>query len=255
MISPPQRPEAEHRQARVGLGRVAQPLKEGSERQRQLAADLQNIRQGGRQLAGGLKPPARFFGEAAVHRPRQGAVAFLAHGCQRGRRPGDVLGQDLGRRGALERQPRAGREVSNHAQRVDVAPLVRPVALRLFGTHVGDRAQDLVLPGDFGLGADVGDPEVGHQRAAAAVLQQDVLRLQVAVDDALRVRVAHGPGHVAQHPGRPGRGERARGADPVCQRLPVHVGHGEEDERAHLVHGEDGDDVGMRQLGRGARLA
>ena len=64
-----------------------------------------------------------------------------------------------------------------------------------------------------------GDAEVGDQ--GGAVLEQDVLRLDVAVDDALAVRVVERRGHLAREPERlvhrelPSRTSRARSDSPA----------------------------------------
>ena len=97
--------------------------------------------------------------------------------------------------------------VQQHAEGVDVAPPVHLEAahLGLLGAHVGRRADELaVLREERPLGQPMarrlGDAEVDHLRDGHAVMKRDhhVGGLQVAVDDALRVRVVHGPAHVRE---------------------------------------------------------
>jgi hypothetical protein len=88
--------------------------------------------------------------------------------------------------------------VEEDAQRVDVGARVHVEAaeLRLLGRHVLRRPDDLPELGEERLLREpavrgLGDPEVDHLRHRLAVVErdEDVRRLQVAVDDALAVRV------------------------------------------------------------------
>ena len=93
-------------------------------------------------------------------------------------------------------------DVEGCAQSVDVAAGVDGVDLAagLLRRHEPGGAHDLALGGDRVRGAAakaVRDPEVGQARAAVGV-EQDVLRLDVAVNDALGVRVLQGDAHVSQ---------------------------------------------------------
>ncbi len=88
--------------------------------------------------------------------------------------------------GRLQRQ----QLVERHAQRVDVAPMVddRPLRHRLLGAHVSQRPDHVAGHRQAGFGlhprqAEVGDPEV------APGVDQQVGRLDVAVDDPQRMRV------------------------------------------------------------------
>ena len=96
----------------------------------------------------------------------------------------------------LRRRPRERRLSGDHlvqhaAQAVDVAPAVDSrIGHRLLGTHVRRRAERDAGARELGaaaLGDRARDAEIGDERLA--VLQQDVLRLDVAVNDALLVRV------------------------------------------------------------------
>ena len=98
---------------------------------------------------------------------------------------------------------RAGQEfIQDHAQGVDVGPHVdvERVERRLLGGHVergsGDRAErrEQALLAQLHPAGGLGQAEVDHRgdRDAVVVLDQDVCRLQVAVDDPLLVRVLHG---------------------------------------------------------------
>lgn len=112
-----------------------------------------------------------------------------------------------------------------------------------------DAAADPLLRGHVARGADrcpglcerrvlsafdAGDAEVGQQRASAVFIEQDVRRLDVAVDDPAPVgvaeRVADFP-HDAEHLIG---GQARRCAEPLLERITPHEGH---DEEAHPVAG------------------
>ena len=67
------------------------------------------------------------------------------------------------------------------------------------------------------------DAEVGDQRVP--VCEQDVLRLDVAMDDALRVRVVQGLGRPRARSERVVERELLLALEPLPQRLAVHVRH------------------------------
>ena len=101
----------------------------------------------------------------------------------------------------IKGRPAREQFVEQHAQAVNVAARinVQPAHLRLFRAHVGRRANELmqlrvdrvVRQPAFGR---LGDAEINHLGHRHAVMQrhQDVRRLDVAVDDALLVRVLDG---------------------------------------------------------------
>jgi hypothetical protein len=88
-------------------------------------------------------------------------------------------------------------------------------------------------------------PKFGHQRASRARLQQDVVRLHVAVHDAASVRVGECPGHLAQHARRVGRRQGTARAESLAERLSRDVTHDEEDAATRLADAMDRDDVGV----------
>ena len=92
--------------------------------------------------------------------------------------------------GAVALKGQAAREhlIEHDAGGVDVRARVGAVALRLLGRDVVDGAERLLRHGVGGVGK-TGDAEVRDLDAAVAQ-HHDVLRLDVAVDDAARMRVA-----------------------------------------------------------------
>jgi hypothetical protein len=78
----------------------------------------------------------------------------------------------------------------------------------LLGTHVGQRSNHESDLGYLGISRRrkrPGDAEIGDPRVAAG--QQDVLRLDVAMDDAPAVGVAQRVGHLAGYPKRLSQGD------------------------------------------------
>ena len=94
--------------------------------------------------------------------------------------------------------------VEHAAQGVDVGAC-RQVAFRrrLLRRHVVRRAERqprLRHPPSTGRAHREGDPEVGHDRIA--IVQQDVGRLDVPVDDVVPMRVVQRFGHATRNPHR-----------------------------------------------------
>ena len=77
-----------------------------------------------------------------------------------------------------------------------------PFAARLFGRHIGWCAEQLPLDGhrDF-TGFSLGEPKI-HQVGPAGVVEHDIARFQVAMDNAQFVRVVQGLGHMQAQVGR-----------------------------------------------------
>ncbi len=154
-------------------------------------------------------------------------------------------------------RPRAGQElVEDGAQAVDVRAGVelRRLAPRLLGGHVGRRADHPAVEGERRLGAAaLGQPEIGEIDSVVAV-DQDIRRLNVAVDDAQAVRVPQGLGQR----GDPfDRSTKSRAADRqlVGEVAALDQGGDQVQLAISLAGIIDRDDVGMVQDGRAARLA
>jgi hypothetical protein len=161
--------------------------------------------------------------------------------------------RDRGRR--LEGQTAGEREERGGTERVEIgAPVEHRAGAGLFRSHVLDRAENLALLAHRAAGGDARDPEVGDHGAARALLEQDVVGLHVAVDDAAAVGIAEGPRDLADDACDLGGRERALPAHSLAQALAVHVRHHEVDEAGSFLDEMDGDDVGMAQSGCGARL-
>ena len=99
-------------------------------------------------------------------------------------------------------------------ERVDVAaPVDVGAGLRLLGAHVARRADDQCSGGiDLGL-RGLGDAEV-RQVGLALVVEQDVGRLDIAMDEPVLVGGIEGLGHALEH-----RSELAGGDRPssICE--------------------------------------
>ena len=131
--------------------------------------------------------------------------------------------------GAGERGLSREHLVQHAGERVEIAPAVEVLlAGGLLRAHIGRRPDRHPRPGErlaAGGTHRLGDPEVRHHRVAA--LEQDVLRLDVAVDDAPAVRVAQRVGHLAGDPKRVVHRELLFAGQPVAEGLSL-------DERHHV---------------------
>ncbi len=141
--------------------------------------------------------------------------------------------------------------VQHAADRVEIAPSVQlPGGGGLLRAHVGGSAEGEPRLGQAVLAGSrdgARHPEVGHDRFLS--LQQDVFRLDVAVDDAVRMGVAQGAQHLGGDPHGPVERKRALARHPLPKGLALHVGHGipQPTRRfARVVHGEN---VRMLQAG------
>jgi hypothetical protein len=149
----------------------------------------------------------------------------------------------------------AGEHLEQHdAEGVDVGLAVDVVAQRLLGRHVVRGAEHAPVGGQPLLVERAGDAEVGDL-GRALLVDQDVLRLDVAVDDVARVREAERSRDLDRVGDRLPDRQFAEAADAVLERLALDVL--EDDERAPvLLAGVDhAHDVGVRELGHRARLA
>ena len=159
------------------------------------------------------------------------------------------------RRGAERRAP--GQElVEDASQRIDVGARadLLDLPLGLLGRHVAGRAQDrarLGLPGV--VFEPLHQPEVADLGLAACG-QEDVGRLQIAMDDAAAVGVFHAVGQRSHQPGRLARRLR-RAVDLLGQAAAGDVFEREEGLAVVFADLVDLDDVGMLQLGHGHGLA
>ena len=88
-----------------------------------------------------------------------------------------------------------------------------------------------------------------------ARVEQDVVGLDVAMHDAVRVRVRERVAHFAQDAAHLGGIERAAIVNPLGERVAVDERHHEKDEPVLFVDAVDRDDARVRQLRRGLRLA
>ena len=135
--------------------------------------------------------------------------------------------------------------VENQAERVDVGALgQRGAGCQLFGRHVAGRADQRALRSVL---AQDGDAEVGDDRAAM-VVDQDVGRLQVAVQHALGVGGGEAGAQLACDLEHTFRGETAHAAQQRRQVLAVHQFHGKEHDAGVFADVEHAADRRVRNL-------
>ena len=158
----------------------------------------------------------------------------------------------------------AGEHLVEHAtQRVHVgAGIEVPLAHRLLRTHVVRGAQAHAGLGEPLLACPASrfpacqrpcDPEVRHQRVIAA--EQDVLRLDVTVDDAVPVGVGQRVGHLGCDPNRITHRQSLFSRQAAPKRLAIDERHGEPELPVGFSGVVDAEDVGVLQAGAEADLA
>ena len=159
---------------------------------------------------------------------------------------------------ALERHV-AGEHLEEHdAQRVEVGLAGDGAAERLLGRDVVGRAEHAAVGGQALLVQRAGDPEVRDLRRALLV-DEHVLRLDVAVDDLALVRGAERARDLDRVGDRLGDRQARVAADALLERLALDVL--EDDVRRRMVRVallagvDDADDVRVVELRDRARLA
>ncbi len=155
----------------------------------------------------------RFAGSSASARSttaRSGAGRSGRSAVERRRALRDRV-RGLRERGTPERVPTCERLVEEHADRPDVARRIRRLAVQPLRRDVGERSRNVARRGErFRVGKS-SEPEVEqpHRDLVAVGTEQDVRRLHVAVDDAVRVRVRQPVEHLGRSLDRDAVGHRA----------------------------------------------
>jgi len=136
---------------------------------------------------------------------------------------------------------------------IDVGAVIDPLAEHLLRRHIDQRAGGeafLVARAD-----DRRQPEIGEVRRAEAV-EQDVGRLEVAVDDVPGVGALQRLGHRLPDADDLVDRQPAMTVDnPIQQRAARHIAHDDVKLALELAEVVDRQDVGVLQRGDGARLA
>ena len=169
---------------------------------------------------------------------------------------GDDLGDDGLRARSRVRRLACQHLVEHAPQRKDVSALVDVVAGRLLGAHVGrsaDRQSGCGKAVTTGSRNSARNSEVRDVHAAFS--EQDVVRFDVPVDDAVSVRglqrfadfLRNGQGILDRH--------LPVAIKPCPKRFPFDERHHVEEHAIRLARFEDGKDVRMRQAGRDLDLA
>ena len=104
-----------------------------------------------------------------------------------------------------------------------------------------------------GVAQRLGDTEVDEQRMAVG--DHDVVGLDVAVHDALPMRMREAVDHVAQEAHGVGRRERAVARDQAAKRIALHVRHHVVEQAVGLARVEQREDVRRLELGGDVDLA
>ena len=102
-----------------------------------------------------------------------------------------MLHYDLERGLALEREPAGQHLVHDHAERINIRPVGDLAALGLLGRDIVHRADGLLHHARLLRRREGRDAEIG-QLCGAVAQDDDVLRLDVLMDDAARMRMNEG---------------------------------------------------------------
>ena len=197
-------------------------------------------------------------GGQLLQRALNRGVHVLRHGAAEHGDRADLFRHQLGDdrlRGVADVRRLAGEHFIKHGgERIDVGASVdHAIAGRLLGRHVlrrAERQSGLGDPPAAGIRDGQRDAEVGDDRLP--VLEQDVLGLEVAVDDAVTVGVVEriGDGH------RDANGVVDRklllALQPVPQRLALDVRHDVEQQPLGFARIEQRKEVRMLKVGRDA---
>ena len=169
-------------------------------------------------------------------------VGLGDHPAQPGRRllrdaPQDAVAE------AARKRLLVGQELEHHrTAREDVGAMVDRQAAHLLGRHVVEAADQRAGVGDARVG-ELGDAEVEDLEPAAALLDHQVGRLDVAVDDVEGVGVGQAVAELLEQAQLAHHRGGLLAADPLRQRLAVDVLHGDERLAVLLADVEDADDV------------
>ena len=200
----------------------------------------------------------RPLGRVLVEHPRNEVVEIVRHV---GRQPADavelgvaVLVEQIEKRVPLERRPAREHLVEDDAERVDVAALGRRLAGRLLGGDVLRTADDAAGLRELRAGEDLGDAEVG-QLEDAVVADEDVRRLEIAMDDAVIVDMLEGRADLEGDVDRVAPREAAAMLDQVVEPAPLDELHRVPVLSVFVAGVVELDDVRMRELGERLDLA
>ena len=148
------------------------------------------------QCLGRRATPRRAQFQQVRHQPHHEGREVGAHAVDALRAGDDALRQHLRRRAAAEGQGAAEHFVEHQADGVEVAAAIHRFGPRLFGREVLRRADHHAAAGDAGGAGRARHAEIADV-GVAGLVDQDVGRLEVAVDHAAQVRCAEPGGDLA----------------------------------------------------------
>jgi hypothetical protein len=143
-------------------------------------------------------------------------------GGQRGRRFLELAAKDFDGARRFERKPPRQHPVEDDPERVDVGRRRHLFALRLLGRHVRGRSHQGARIGERIGAGHAGDTEVGDL-GATLLVEDDVRRLQVTMDQAPVMRVCKAGSDLSRDPLALRVIQRLPPGEPVFQRAPGEV--------------------------------
>ena len=165
-----------------------------------------------------------------------------------------VLAHQLAVGVAGERRSAREALVRDDGERVLVGAAVDAGPLELFGGHVARRAEGAARLGKRHVAERLGDAEVAHQHPAA-LLDHDVGGFDVAVHDAVAVRVLEGAAGLLEDADRFLEAQGAGLLEDLAEGAALDALHRVPEEGAGGADAVDGDDVGVIERGGDLGLA
>ncbi len=154
-----------------------------------------------------------------------------------------------------EGRPARTHRIENAAEAEQVGAVIDGLAACLLGSHVFRRAGDGATLRQGGVVGRPRQAEIGDLDALDVVDQQDVGRLDVAMNQTLRVRRRQAGSHLDADAQDGPQLERSVAVQPLLQGQAGHVFHDEIGQAVGLVDAVNGDDVLVTDGGGGSTLA
>ena len=158
--------------------------------------------------------------------------------------------QHLGQRLAAKHGPPSHQRVHHRAQTVQIGPRVHRPPVGLLGGHVFRRPQHVAGAREPAVAEEPGDAEIGELDAAVG-RQQQIARLDVAVDDAAIVGVAQRPAGIDADLGHLAPIEPPSPPQFLLQAAADDQFHGVEQLAVLFAEAEQPHDVGVVELAEG----
>lgn len=161
-------------------------------------------------------------------------------------RPGGILAHladDPGHAFGLKRRLAGDQRVKNAPEAEQVAAMAESFALRLFRAHVQGSSRDHAALGNAGVVRGSGQTEVGELDSLDAVLQKDVGRLDITVNQALGMSGGQPAGRLHSDPQQVRNLQGGTSPEPFVERHAADIFHDEIRNRTGILDRVNGHDM------------